>query len=196
MSNNSSSVSKSNSVWSLGSYSELAVFILPVSAHLVRLCNISSKGHVLDVACGTGNTAITAARMSGAKVTGIDFTPSLLAQAREEASLADAKDIEWIEGDVEDLPFEDESFDVVLSSFGHMFASQPEVAMKEILRVTKSGGSGRIAFSTWPAELVNGKLFEVMAKHLPSVSSSPSYNNSSSSPIQWGIPEVIKKTPW
>ncbi len=66
---------KSNNAWSLGSYYELALFFLPVSAHLVRLCDISSEDHILDVACGTGNTAITAARRTEAKVTGIDFTP-------------------------------------------------------------------------------------------------------------------------
>ena len=88
-----------------------------------------------------------------------------MAQAKEEASLAEAKDIEWKEGNVEDLPFEDESFDVVLSSFGHMFAPNPEIAIKEMLRVTKR--KGRIAFATWPAELANGRLFEAIAKHMP-----------------------------
>ena len=126
--------------------------------------------NVLDVACGTGNTAITAREVANAKVTGIDFTPELLTQAKEEASLAEVDDIEWKEGNVEDLPFEDESFDVVLSSFGHMFAPHPEVAIKEMLRVTKSGGGGRIAFATWPAELANGRLFEAIAKHMPNSS--------------------------
>ncbi len=188
-----SSTNKSKNLWSLGSYSEIAVFILPVSAHLVRLCNISSDDRVLDVACGTGNTSITASLMTGATVTGVDFTPELLALAKVEASLAEAESIVWKEGNVQDLPFEDGSFDVVLSSFGHMFALNPEIAIQEMLRVTKSGG--RIAFSTWPAELLNGKLFEAMAKHIP-------YSNKDSSlpslpkppsPMQWGIPEVIQK---
>jgi ubiquinone/menaquinone biosynthesis C-methylase UbiE len=82
---------------------------------------ISSNDNVLDVACGTGNSAITAKRLKrGAKVTGVDFTPELLAQAKVEASMAEAEDIEWNEGNVEDLPFENETFDVVLSSFGHI----------------------------------------------------------------------------
>ena len=154
-------------MWSLGSYSDLALFILPVSAHLVRLCNVSPNDSVLDVACGTGNTAITAKRMAGgAKVTGVDFTSELLSQAKAEGSLAEVGDIDWKEGNVESLPFEDESFDVVVSSFGHMFAQNPEVAIKEMLRVLKRGG-GRVAFATWPAELVNGRLSEVMARHLP-----------------------------
>jgi ubiquinone/menaquinone biosynthesis C-methylase UbiE len=169
--------------WSLGSYNEIAVHLLPVSAHLVRLCNISSADHVLDVACGTGNTAITAKRMTGAKrVTCIDIIPEMLVQAREQASIAEVNDIEWKEANLENLPFEDEKFDVVLSSFGHMFAAHPQVAIKEMLRVTKPGGS--IAFSTWPAELVNGKLFDIIAKYIASSSSSPS---------QWGIPQIIEK---
>ena len=86
--NNSSSVDNSNNVWSLGSYNEFALFILPVSAHLVRLCNISSSYRVLDVVCGTGNTAINARRMvSDIKVTGIDFTSQFLAQAKKSKHL-------------------------------------------------------------------------------------------------------------
>jgi ubiquinone/menaquinone biosynthesis C-methylase UbiE len=164
---------KYSTPWSLGSYNEIAVHLLPVSAHLVRLCNISSADHVLDVACGTGNTAITARRMTGAeKVTGIDIIPEMLVQAREQAYIAEINDIEWKETNVENLPFEDEKFDVVLSSFGHMFATHPQVAIKEMLRVTKPGG--RIAFSTWPAELVNGKLFDIITKYIASSSPSPS----------------------
>ena len=183
----STTVTKYSTPWSLGSYNEIAVHLLPVSAHLVRLCNISSTDHVLDVACGTGNTAITAKRMTGAKkVTGIDIIPEMLVQAREQASIAEVNNIEWKEADVENLPFEDEKFDVVLSSFGHMFAPHPQVAIKEMLRITKPGG--RIAFSTWPAELLNGKLFDIIAKYTASSSSF-----SSNSPSQWGIPQVIEK---
>ncbi len=116
------------------------LFFIPVSAHLVRLCEVSSEDHILDVACDTDNTAITAARRTGAKVTGIDFSPQMLTLAKMEADLAGTEGIEWKDGDVEDLPFGDDSFDVVLSSFGHMFAPHPEVVIKEMLRVTKSGG--------------------------------------------------------
>ena len=122
------------------------------------------------MACGTGNTAITA-RRNGAKVTGIDFTPQMLTQAKAEATLAEADDIKWIEGDAEDLPFEDSSFDVVLSSFGHMFAPHPKVAIWEMLRVMEPGG--RIAFATWPPEHANGKMFGAMAKHIPPLSPPP-----------------------
>jgi ubiquinone/menaquinone biosynthesis C-methylase UbiE len=116
--------------------------------------------------CRKWNIAITARRIiRNSKVTSIDFTAEILSQAKEQASIADVGDIEWREANVEDLPFEDEIFDVVLSSFGHMFAPHPEVDIKEIIRVTKRGGC--IAFSTWPFGLVNGKLFKAMATHLP-----------------------------
>ncbi len=81
------------------------------------------------MACGIGNTTITA-RRKGAKVTGIDFTPEMLTQAKAEALLVESEDIEWIEGNTEDLPFENIFFDVVLSRFGHMFAPKPDVAIK------------------------------------------------------------------
>jgi SAM-dependent methyltransferase len=184
---------------------KLLFFFLPVSAHLVKLCNVSSDDRVLDVACGTGNTAITASR-KGAKVTGIDITPQMLTQAKAEATLAEAGDIKWVEGDAEDLPFEDDSFDVVLSSFGHMFTPHPKAAILEMLRVTEPGG--RIAFATWPPEHANGRMFEAMAKHIPptpptpppppppppTLSSFSSHNNRPPpTPMQWGNPEVVKK---
>jgi ubiquinone/menaquinone biosynthesis C-methylase UbiE len=93
--------------------------------------------------------AITARRMGGAKVTGVDFTPELLFEAKTEATLADADDIEWKVCNAEDLSFEDSSFDVVVSYFGHMFAQNPEGAIKEMLRVLKRGGCN--AFAIWPA---------------------------------------------
>jgi ubiquinone/menaquinone biosynthesis C-methylase UbiE len=95
----------------------------------------------------------------------------MLTQAKAEATLAEADDIKWIEVDAEDLPFEDSSFDVVLSSLGHMFAQHPKVAIGEMLRVMEPGG--RIAFATWTPEHANGKMFEAMAKHVPPLSPPP-----------------------
>lgn len=121
----------------------------------------------------------------------------MLTQAKMEADLDGTKGIEWRLGDVEDLPFEDDSFDAVLSSFGHMFSPHPEVAIKEMLRVTKSGG--RIAFATWPPEHANGKFFDVMAKYVSIYSASHANTASPNalptpySPMQWGTPEVIQK---
>ena len=178
---------RSKTTWALGSYGDIATSELPpLSAHLIRAANIQRYDKVLDVACGTGVTTITAARKVDITVTGLDITPQLLIKADEEAKFAGIKNITWKEGDAENLSFPDNSFDLVLSSFGHMFAPRPEAVSQELVRVTKVGG--RIAFATWPAELVVGKMFKVMAKYAPS-----SPNDAFPSPIQWGIPEIIEK---
>jgi SAM-dependent methyltransferase len=155
-----------------------------ISSHLVRSINVQSGEDVLDIACGNGNTAITAGRI-GANVTGIDITTELLDLAAEEAKIAQVDGITWRAGDAQNLPFEDESFDVVLSTFGHMFAPQSDLVAKEMIRVTKKGG--RIGFATWPPELAIGSIFKVNGKHLPKPV------NSQPSPILWGVPEVIEK---
>ena len=175
---------KSGNVWKLGDYRSISTMLPSISSHLVRSMNIKSGEDILDVACGNGNTAITARRMS-ANVTGIDITAELLELAVEEAKIAQVEGITWKEGDAQNLPFEDESFDVVLSTFGHMFAPQAELVAKEMIRVTKRGG--RIGFATWPPELAIGSIFKVNGKHLPRPVNSPS------SPILWGVPEVIEK---
>ncbi len=124
----------------------------PCAARLVKRAGIRSGQRVLDVACGTGVVSVTAARL-GARVTGLDLTPELLERARENERIAGVE-IDWHEGDVEKLPFGDAAFDFVLSEFGHIFAPRPEVALGEMLRVLKPGGT--IAFSTWPPELFVG----------------------------------------
>lgn len=169
-------------MWAMGSYGEIAPELLPASAHLVRAANVHLRDSVLDVACGTGITSITT-RKQNAKVTGLDLTPELLAKAKQEASVASVGDIEWKEGDVEELPFDDNSFDVVLSSFGHMFAPRPDICTSELVRVTKSGG--RIAFATWPPELAVGYEFMVISKYMPQSPNSPP------SPLLWGSPDII-----
>jgi SAM-dependent methyltransferase len=171
-------------VWTLGDYRTVSTMLPPVSSHLVDLIKIKSGESVLDVACGNGNTAITA-RRKGANVIGIDITPELLEIAKEEEKIAQVTGIEWKEGDAQNLPFEDESFDVVLSTFGHMFASRPDLAAKELIRVTKEGG--RIGFATWSPELAIGSIFKVNAKHLPRDPQAPP------SPILWGNPDVVQE---
>jgi len=175
---------KAENVWKLGDYRSISTMLPPISAHLVRLLNVQSGESVLDVACGNGNTAITAGRKS-AKITGIDITSELLDLAAEEAKIAQVDGITWKEGNAQNLPFEDESFDVVLSTFGHMFAPQPDLVSKEVIRVTKKGG--RIGFATWPPELAIGSIFRVNSKYLPKNPDAPP------SPILWGIPEVVKE---
>ena len=133
------------------------------AARLVRHAGIQQGQRVADVACGTGVVAVTAAR-HGAQVTGLDLTPELLAIARENARIA-AVEVEWQEGDVEQLPFEADTFDVVVSQFGHMFAPRPELAVSEMLRVLKPGGV--IAFSTWPPDMMVGRMFAITGRYMP-----------------------------
>jgi ubiquinone/menaquinone biosynthesis C-methylase UbiE len=125
------------------------------AAKLVKFAEVTPGQRLLDVACGTGVVAITAARR-GAKVSGLDLTPVLLERARHNASVASV-DIDFIEGDAEALPYPDGSFDVVLSQFGHIFAPRPAVVAREMLRVLKQGG--RIAFSTWPPSILPAACF-------------------------------------
>jgi SAM-dependent methyltransferase len=162
----------------------LEMVTMPAAARLVRHAGIRSGQRVVDVACGTGVVAITAARL-GARVTGLDLTPELLTRARLNASTARV-DIDFHEGDVEHLPFPDAGFDVVMSQFGHMFAPRPEVALAEMLRVLKPGGT--LAFSTWPPELFTGRMFAMVSRYLgppPSPAPAP--------PPLWGDPNVVRE---
>src|SRR5207237_3503325 len=134
-----------------------------------------------DVACGTGVVALTAAR-AGAKVSALDLSPVLAGKARQNAALAGVE-IDVVEGDAEALPHAGASFDVVLSQFGHIFAPRPEVAVAEMLRVLKPGGT--IAFSTWPPDFYVGRSFALGSKYLPPPPDVPS-------PILWGDPNVIR----
>ncbi|HTN93713.1 MAG TPA: class I SAM-dependent methyltransferase [Gallionella sp.] len=129
---------KRRETWTMGNFGEMAVFTTPVAGHLVRFAMVTGGQGVLDVGTGTGVVAITA-RLLGAKVTGLDLTPALLAQARESAAVAGLDDIAWHEGDAGALPFPDACFDVVLTQFGHTFAPRHDVAVSEMLRVLKPG---------------------------------------------------------
>lgn len=153
------------------------------AARLVRFAGVRSDQLVLDVACGTGVVAITAAR-TGATVTGLDLTPDLLEQARHNSHIA-AMRLRWREGDVEKLPFADGEFDVILSQFGHIFAPRPALALAEMLRVLKPGGT--IAFSTWPPDLFMGRMFSLVAAYgpppMPGVSP----------PNQWGDQNIVRE---
>jgi SAM-dependent methyltransferase len=163
-------------------FSPFELMTSTTAPQLVGFAGVRPGEQVLDVGCGTGVVAITA-RRRGAQVAGIDLTPELLDRARENASMAGV-DIEWHEGDVENLPFEDGVFDKILSQFGHIFAPRAEVAIREMLRVLKPGGV--IAFSTWPPELCVGRVFILVGQHLPAP---PAFV---SPPPQWGDPSVVK----
>jgi len=152
------------------------------AAQLLRHARARSGQTVLDVACGTGVVAVTAAR-AGAYVRALDLSPALLERARANASLAGVE-VEFREGDVEALPYADASFDVVLSQFGHMFAPRPEVAVAEMLRVLKPGGT--IAFSTWPPEHFVGQMFALVGRYVPPPPGA-------APPPQWGDPNAVRQ---
>lgn len=167
-------------MWS--TFAPTAMFTTPVAGHLVRFAQVEQGESVLDVGTGTGVVAVTAARR-GARVTGLDLTPELIEAAGENATIAGLEDIVWTEGDAENLPYADASFDVVLSQFGHMFAPRPEVAIAEMRRVLKPGG--RIAFATWPPEHFVGRLFAFIGRN------SPPPPAGASPPPQWGNPGIV-----
>ena len=161
----------------------LETLTTPAAPRLVKVANIRGGQNILDVACGTGVVAITAARI-GARVHGVDLTPELLERARENARLANVE-IDFREGDAEALPFGDAEFDVVLSQFGHMFAPRPNVAIAEMLRVLKRGGT--LAFATWPPELLVGSSFRLVGSYMPPPPPGVS------PPPQWGDVAVVRE---
>jgi ubiquinone/menaquinone biosynthesis C-methylase UbiE len=169
-------------VWASGHYDQVAQGIRAVADHVVRSARIKAGERVLDVACGTGNTAL-AARARGAEVTGLDLTPELLAVAREREASEGLNGITWTEGDAENLPFPDGSFDVVVSSCGLMFAPDQQRVADEVARVTKSGG--RIAIQAWTPESGVGRMFRVVSKYVPPP---PGV----ASPFGWGEEEKVK----
>ncbi len=164
-------------------FAPVETFTCVGAPRLVRFAGIGRASKVLDVGCGTGVVALTAAR-TGANVSGLDLTPELIEHAKENAAVAGAE-IAWSVGDIEAMPFESGMFDVVVSQFGHMFAPRPEVAVREMLRVLKPGGT--IAFSTWPPELYTGRLFGLLGRYAPGLPPGIA------PPPQWGDPTVIRE---
>ncbi len=169
-------------MWVAGDFGKIASMNRAWGEEFVNRLKLRPGMKVLDVACGTGNQAIPAAR-KGADVTALDIAPNLLAQARTRA-VEEAVDIHFVEGDAEDLPFGDQSFDVVYSMFGAMFAPRPDRAAAELQRVCKPGGL--IAMANWTPEGVPGQLFAVSAKHLPSPPGTQP-------PSLWGVEKIVRE---
>lgn len=151
-------------MWASGDYpSMVETFLLPLGPRLVEACGIEAGMRVLDVAAGTGNASIPAAER-GAEVVASDLTPELLEQGRRRAEAAGVE-LEWAEADAERLPFEDGSFDVVMSSIGAMFAPQHQAVADELLRVCRPGGT--IGLLSWTPEGMIGALFRTMGPFAP-----------------------------
>ncbi|MDP9188202.1 MAG: methyltransferase domain-containing protein [Actinomycetota bacterium] len=150
-------------MWAMGDYGAVAERLASAGETAVEAAAIGSEDDVLDVACGTGNATIPAAER-GASVTGLDLTPELLEGARAAAAEAGVE-IDWVEGDAEALPFEDESFDAVISVFGVMFAPDQRQAAAEIARALRPGG--RMAVCSWTPEGAIGGFFRTVGSHMP-----------------------------
>ncbi len=151
-------------MWASGDYSTMVeTFLLPLGPRLVDACGIGPGMRVLDVAAGTGNASIPAAR-AGASVTASDLTPELLDAGRHTAE-AEGLELEWVEADAEHLPFDDGSFDVVMSSIGAMFAPHHQDVADELVRVCKPGGT--IGLLSWTPEGMIGALFRMIGPFAP-----------------------------
>jgi SAM-dependent methyltransferase len=149
--------------WASGDFAMVASRIVLVAEQLCDSADLHAGWRVLDVATGSGNAAIAAAR-HGCTAVGIDYVPTLLERGRVRAE-AEGLDVELLEGDAEALPFPDASFDAVTSVFGSMFAPDHEQAAAELLRVCRPGGT--IALANWAPQGFIGDLFRTVGAHVP-----------------------------
>lgn len=150
-------------MWASGDFAEVGTLLPIVGEMICEAVDLRSGSRVLDIACGSGATTIPAARRF-TTVTGLDYVPALLDRGRERAA-AEHVEATFIEGDAEALPFDDASFDVVLSTFGVMFAPNQALAAAELLRVTRPGGT--IGLANWTPEGFVGGMFRATAQHIP-----------------------------
>jgi ubiquinone/menaquinone biosynthesis C-methylase UbiE len=166
--------------WASGDFSAVATTIVLVAEHLADAADLRAGWRVLDVATGSGNAAIAAARL-GCDVTGVDYVPALLERGRERAR-AERLPIALVEGDAEALPFADGEFDAVLSVYGAMFAPDHARAASEIARVCRFGG--RIGLASWTPTGFLGDMFRAIAAHVPPPAGV-------ASPMLWGSEEHL-----
>lgn len=173
---------KQKATWMAGDFGKIAESVETHAEAFVARRAVVPGMRVLDVACGTGNAALQAAR-AGADVVGVDIATNLLEQARARAERAGVP-LDVREGDAEDLPFEDGTFDLVLSMYGAMFAPRPDRVAAELLRVCRPGG--RIAMANWPPDSFIGVMAKLTAAHVPPPAGVPS-------PLLWGDEEVVRE---
>jgi SAM-dependent methyltransferase len=155
---------RARATWAAGDWDTFARLVTPVGALILDRVGIEPGVELLDVGTGTGGNVAIPAAQRGAKVVGLDVTPELFEHARRRAAEAGVE-VEWVEGDAQDLPFEDARFDRVTSTFGAMFAPDHARAAAELVRVCRPGG--RIAMSTWINEGFAGELFKLTGAFLP-----------------------------
>lgn len=174
--------SKLRATWIAGDFGVIALAIEEGGREFVERLDLKAGMKVLDVACGTGNLALPAARV-GADVTGVDIAPNLIDQAIANAQREGLK-AKFDVGDAEDMPYSDGEFDVVMTMFGAMFAPRPDVTASELKRVCKSGGL--IAMANWTPEGFTGAMFKTNAKHVPPPPGM-------SPPLQWGMEDLVRE---
>ncbi|MDP9162350.1 MAG: class I SAM-dependent methyltransferase [Acidobacteriota bacterium] len=170
------------STWMAGDFGQIGHYLEAEAEDFVSRLRISPGAKVLDVACGTGNSAIPAAK-AGAAVTGVDIATNLLEQARSRAQSENVQ-ARFEEGDAEDLPYNDGQFDYVVSMFGVMFAPHPEKATAELARVCRPGGV--IALANWTPQGFAGKMFATSAKYVPPRADLPP-------PVLWGEETTVRQ---
>jgi SAM-dependent methyltransferase len=168
--------------WMAGDYGHFARYLEPGALDFLARLAVAPGTRMLDVACGAGQIAIPAAR-AGVRVTGIDIASNLIAQARDRAR-AEGVEVRFDEGDAEMLPYEDASFDLVVSLIGAMFAPQPDRVAAELLRVCRPGG--RVVMANWTPEGHVGQMFKIIGRHVPP---SPLM----ASPLRWGDEAAVRE---
>jgi SAM-dependent methyltransferase len=168
-------------MWALGDYPEASRSIAEVAGLLAERVGAGAGVELLDVATGSGNVAMAAAR-AGASVTGLDLTPELLEVARARAE-ANGLEIDFLEGDAEELPFEADSFDRVTSCFGVMFAPRQQQAAAELVRVARPGS--RIAVAAWTPQGTMGQMFRTVSSYMPPPPAELK------PPVMWGLEDHV-----
>jgi ubiquinone/menaquinone biosynthesis C-methylase UbiE len=173
---------KLKATWSAGDFGQIARYYADEAEAFIKRLDLEPGMKVLDVACGTGNLAIPAARL-GATVTGVDIAANSVEQARQNAK-AEGLNAKFDEGDAEALPYDDASFDAVVTMFGAMFAPRPELVASELKRVCRPGGF--IAMANWTPNGFIGQMFKITSSHVPPPPGMPS-------PVLWGVEEKVRE---
>ena len=154
---------RQQATWASGNYAVIGTTLQIVGELLAEAADVRANERVQDVAAGNGNATLAAARRF-ARVTSTDYVPALLDKGRERAR-AEGLPVRFLEADVEELPFPDGSFDVVLSTFGAMFAPDHARTASEMMRVLRAGG--RIGLASWTPDGFIGRLFKIVGTHVP-----------------------------